>query len=115
MMDLTPEQFARLEQLYVEALNLSLQLRTALLDRVRDEDGEAIAGRLRGMLAVHSDETESMFEPAVGPFPEIPRPSAFKDGDVILKRFRIIQLLGRGGMGDVAYFVGGADRSRTGE
>jgi tetratricopeptide (TPR) repeat protein len=101
-MDLPPEQFARLEQLFSDAMELPPPLRAALLTRVRNEEGAAMAEQLRAMLAAQTERTESLFQPIIKPEPLFPPArSAFKDGDLILKRFRIIRLLGRGGMGEV--------------
>jgi tetratricopeptide (TPR) repeat protein len=102
VMNPNPEQFARLEQLFVEALELSLPLRAALLSRVRQEEGEALADRLQALLAQQSKQTESMLEPPLRPAVPVPAArSAFHMGDLIMNRFRIIRLLGRGGMGEV--------------
>ena len=101
-MNLNPEQFARIEQLFAEALELSLPLRQALLSRVREEEGAPIADRLQALLAAKSEQTESISQPLVSP--EVLSPlarSTFQKGELILKRFRIIRLLGRGGMGEV--------------
>lgn len=101
-MSLTPEQFARIEQLFAEALALSLPLRSALLARVREQEGAVVADRLQALLAAHSQPTESMFQPSISQEVLLPAArSAFKEGDLLLKRFRIIRLLGRGGMGEV--------------
>jgi serine/threonine protein kinase len=99
-MNLTPEQYARLEQLFTEAQDLSPALRVALLVRVREQEGAALADQLEKLLAVQSEDTEPMFQPPVRLNGGQP-PSALKEGDLILKRFRIVQLLGRGGMGEV--------------
>jgi len=101
IMNLTPEQFARLQQLFAEALDLSPLLRAALLARVQDEDGGVMAEHLRGLLAAQSEQTESMSQPLIPPEASLAPRSAFQEGDLILKRFRIIRLLGRGGMGEV--------------
>jgi tetratricopeptide (TPR) repeat protein len=102
VMDLPPEQFARLEQLFSEAIELSPPLRAALLARVREEQGAVTAEQLRVLLAAQSERTESLFQPLVKPELLLAESRlAFKAGDLILKRFRIIRLLGRGGMGEV--------------
>jgi tetratricopeptide (TPR) repeat protein len=101
-MNLTPEQFAHLERLFAEAVDLSPLLRIALVARIRDEEGAAMADHLEALLAAHSEETESMFQPLVRAKVSLPATRfSFKEGDLILKRFRIIRLLGRGGMGEV--------------
>ena len=61
-MSLTPEQLARIEQLFAEALQLSPPLRAALLAKVRIEEGDAMAGRLEVLLAAESEQTQSMLQ-----------------------------------------------------
>jgi tetratricopeptide (TPR) repeat protein len=101
-MNPTPEQSGRLKQLFAEALELAPPLLDALLARVRDQEGAPMADHLQALLAAHSAETESMFQPLVRPGLSFPSAqSAFEEGELILQRFRIIGLLGRGGMGEV--------------
>ncbi len=99
-MNPTPEQWARLKQLFDEAKDLSLPARTAFVARVRSDEGEAMAEQLEALLKAHDEQTRQADEPIVWPL-DPPKPSAFKIGEVILGRFQIIRLLGRGGMGEV--------------
>src|SRR5579863_348754 len=101
-MDLTTEQLARLKQLFAEGLGLSQQLRFQMLERVHKEDGAAMADRLAIMLAAQFEQTDSIHMPIIneGKASE-PERTVFKEGDVILNRFRVVRLLGRGGMGEV--------------
>ncbi len=101
-MNLTPEQCSRIEQLLGEALQLSPPLRTHLLARVRAEEGAVMADRLQALLAAQSEPTQSISQTPVRPQALFPAPqSTFNEGDLILQRFRIIRMLGRGGMGEV--------------
>ena len=49
-MNPSPEQFARLEQLFAEAMELSPELRPALLARVHEEEGAALDDQLESLL-----------------------------------------------------------------
>ena len=100
-MNPSPEQFRRLEELFAEALELSPERRPALVARVRKEEGAAMVDQLESLLAAQSEKTESMFQPLVRPRELLQPSSAFQAGDLILERFRIVRLLGRGGMGEV--------------
>jgi hypothetical protein len=100
-MNETTEEVKRLKQPLDEALDLSPQLRAALLAKVRHEEGAAMYDGLVALLASHSRKTELMSRPIS---PNVASPdalSAFQEGDLILNRFRIIRLLGRGGMDEV--------------
>ena len=61
-----------------------------------------MAGHLELMLASEAEPTESMFQPLFRPEVSFSaEESPFRAGEIILNRFRIIRLLGRGGMGEV--------------
>jgi tetratricopeptide (TPR) repeat protein/tRNA A-37 threonylcarbamoyl transferase component Bud32 len=100
-MNLNREQFALLERLFAQAAELPAPLRAALLARVRDEDGAEMANHLAALLAAQSEPTESMIQPLAGPARFQGERPTFREGEVILNRFRILRLLGRGGMGEV--------------
>jgi hypothetical protein len=64
-MNPTPEQWARLKQLFDEAKVLSLPARTACLARVRGDEGEAMAEQLEALLKAHDEKTTPADEPLV--------------------------------------------------
>jgi tetratricopeptide (TPR) repeat protein len=101
--DLTPEQSARLKQLCKEAADLSLSERASLIERVRGDEGGQMADALDSLFKIPDEPTGTMVDPlAPGPRPAAPAdPSAFREGEIVLNRFRILRVLGRGGMGEV--------------
>ncbi len=98
-MNPTPEQRARLRRLIDHAQKLSPSSRAAFLEQVHAEEGEALAAQLEAMLKA-DDETSPYDGPLVAPS-GAPRQSAFHAGEIVLDRFQVVRLLGRGGMGEV--------------
>jgi serine/threonine protein kinase/tetratricopeptide (TPR) repeat protein len=103
VMDLSPEEFARLSQGFDEAVDLPLPEREAAIERARREDGDKVAHELAALLKTSDQPTDTMDHPWVrlSGLSEGEDPPAFRKGELILGRFLIVRMLGRGGMGEV--------------
>ena len=102
-MNPTPDQWAHLKRLFGEALGLPLRERLALIERVRCVEGDEMADNLAALLRANDESTDIVDQPLVW-LPRLDAPEerrAFQDGALILGRFRIERMLGRGGMGRV--------------
>ena len=101
----TAAQWERLKPLFDEAIELPAAERAEFLVRLRAEDAE-IAAQL-GSLLDQEGTTVTVNEPLVGLNDFLPQDFLhkekhfFRDGEMIIERFRIVRFLGRGGMGEV--------------
>jgi len=98
---MTPEIWQRLKPLYEEALETPEEQRAQFIAEACKDDSE-LREHLEALLAA-SDEGTGLFDATlVNPrdlFPSKQRVLA--DGDLVLGRFKIVRILGRGGMGEV--------------
>ena len=97
---MTPEEWARLRAYYHAALNMEAEERARLLDKVRQESPER-ANKLEELLADQGKSTiqindRTYFIEHLAS--EVPPLTA---GNVLQNRFKIVSLVGTGGMGDV--------------
>jgi serine/threonine protein kinase/tetratricopeptide (TPR) repeat protein len=98
------EQWEHIKELFDTALNCSPQEKLSLLTRLAEED-PGVADQVRRLLASYEKAGDFLAEPCCPSRDFLEDLSAeqqrFFPGDVICGRFRIVSLLGRGGMGEV--------------
>ncbi len=98
---MTPEQWQALKPLFERALDLPPSARAALIEEVRLKD-ENLASVLAGLIESHEKKTEQADQPVLRFDALSPRESPLlSPGQLVLDRFKIVRLIGRGGMGDV--------------
>jgi serine/threonine-protein kinase len=97
---MTPERWERLKQLYSSALEVPADKRAQFVARECCDDD--LKHELEALLKANEDPTDTLDDPLLFLHDLIPAAKhALHEGDVLLNRFRIIRLLGSGGMGEV--------------
>src|SRR5215831_3995998 len=101
-MEMTPQNWDRIKALFESALQLSPAKRASFLaNNCPEEDFRAQVERL---LADHDEADSFLSEPVLGSPPRKASRTAGQEltsGEIVAVRFKIVRLLGRGGMGEV--------------
>jgi serine/threonine protein kinase/tetratricopeptide (TPR) repeat protein len=98
------EQWEHIKELFETALNCSPEEKQSLLARLAEED-PGVADQVVRLLESYEKAGDFLVEPCC-PTPEFledlsAEQQRFFPGDMVCSRFRIVSLLGRGGMGEV--------------
>lgn len=98
---MNPAEWERLKPLFEHAIELPQDERRAFVEEIRHQD-ESLGSRLADLIKAHEERTEPMDQPVVrfGQVPAAEKP-LFSPGELVLGRFRIVRMVGRGGMGEV--------------
>jgi eukaryotic-like serine/threonine-protein kinase len=98
---MTPELYQRLKPLYDAALDTPPEQRAAFVCEACGSDVE-LREHLDTLLAAHEERTGPVDVPLVDLKDFCPaKPRTLADGELVLGRFKIVRLLGLGGMGEV--------------
>src|SRR5262249_33468054 len=101
-MQITPEQWQRAKELFDSAVELKAAERTALLNAACSD--QQVRLQVESLLKDHDEAGSFLSEPAILPAETNDAPQhsdRFPAGTLVAGRFKILRLLGKGGMGEV--------------
>lgn len=97
------EQWEKIKELFEAALECTPRERTAFLANLRREH-PSLAGQVSGLLASYEKAGDFLQQPLVFSsdfLDDLEEPQRFSPNEVLCDRFKIIRLVGKGGMGEV--------------
>jgi serine/threonine protein kinase len=97
---MTPELWERLKPLFNEAVEKSLQDRASFIESACGNDRE-LRLELELLVKAHAQPSRSAENPIMNAKQFLADATRFSTDEVILERFKIVRLLGSGGMGEV--------------
>jgi tetratricopeptide (TPR) repeat protein len=93
---MTPERWRQIKDAFDEAVHVAPAERRSLLERVCARDAE-LRAEVERLLAEHDKAGDILDRPLV----QTIRTTSLAEGEVVASRYRILGLIGRGGMGEV--------------
>jgi serine/threonine protein kinase/tetratricopeptide (TPR) repeat protein len=97
---MTPELWERLKPLFNEAIEMPPQERRAFIDGVCGDDRQ-LKLELELLVIAHGQPSTTAESPIMTLDEFLPDATRFSSGELVLERFKIVRLLGSGGMGEV--------------
>ena len=97
---MTPERWEQIGALYDQILSTPTAQRAALLDHACADDPD-LRREVESMLAAYEADPDFLEQPAVPALDAAAMPGATFETETTMGPYRLVRLLGRGGMGDV--------------
>jgi serine/threonine protein kinase/predicted Zn-dependent protease len=98
------DRWEYVRSLFLTALEYTPAERESWLDRLAEEEPD-IAGEITRLLHAYEKANDFLKQPCTFPADLLdnlePEPYRFSPGDILCERFRIVHLIGKGGMGEV--------------
>ncbi|MBZ5533987.1 MAG: protein kinase [Acidobacteriia bacterium] len=97
------EEWERVKELFESALAFAPPERAAFLSRLSEED-PSLAEEVSRLLASQEQAGDFLHQPLIfvaNFLDDLEEPQRFSPGDVLCNRFKVVRLIGKGGMGEV--------------